>query len=66
MLQVYIDNYKCGQIFYVPKVNNYWVSCNGQKGSKVKVTLTGDFLSLAEVQVYGKHKHLLGYLSAVS
>ena len=55
---MYIDNYKCGQIFYVPKVNHYWVSCNGHKGSKVKVTLAHDYLQLAEVQVYGKMDYL--------
>ena len=52
--QVYVDNYKCGQIFWVPKVNHYWVSCDGHKGSTVKVTLAEDFLQLAEVQVFGK------------
>ena len=47
----------CGRIMYRPNKQTYSVPCNGVKAKEVSVKLsTGNYLSLAEVQVFGKFR----------
>ena len=45
----------CGKIMYIANKQTYSVPCNGVKANEVSVKLsTGNYLSLAEVQVFGE------------
>ena len=53
--EVWADKHICGKVFYEANRQTYSVSCNGVKASEVSVKLsTGNYLSLSEVQVFGK------------
>lgn len=57
--EVWADNTMCGRVMYEANKQTYSVACNGVKAKEVSVKLsTGDYLSLAEVQVFGKHGRL--------
>ena len=51
--KVYLDKQLCGTIQYIPYRFVYPINCNGKKGRKVRVVQDHDYLSLAEVMVYG-------------
>ena len=45
---------QCGVITYVADQAVYELDCGGMAGDSVKVTLSGNVLTLCEVQVYGE------------
>ena len=51
--EVYLDNYKCGYVSYYRGVAVYPINCGGKNGRIVKVVQKNNFLTLAEVQVFG-------------
>ena len=51
--EVYLDNYKCGYVEYYRGVAVYPINCGGKTGRVVKVVQRHNFLTLAEVQVFG-------------
>ena len=52
----------CGTVSYRKRVNVYPINCGGKKGTKVRVELKYDYLSLAEVQVFASAKvSMAGY-----
>lgn len=51
--EVYVANYRCGRVYYIPGRNIYYIPCNGASGRNVKITLANNYLHMAEVQVYG-------------
>ena len=51
--EVYVANYRCGRVFYIPGRNIYYIPCNGATGRTVKITLAHNYLHMAEVQVFG-------------
>ena len=58
--EVWAGNHMCGRIMYRPNKQTYSVPCNGVKAKEVSVKLsTGNYLSLAEVQVFGKFQVFL-------
>jgi hypothetical protein len=48
-----LDNKLCGTVHWNPDQNVFPVSCGGRKGQFVKITQKNDYLTLAEVQVFG-------------
>ena len=52
--QVLVGDQECGVITYVADQAMYELDCGGMAGDSVKVTLTGNPLTLCEVQVYGE------------
>ena len=53
---MYAGNYKCGTIHYNPRKLFYTISCNGHVANNVRVVQKHNWLSLAEVQVFGGSK----------
>ena len=54
---VYAGNKKCGTIHWAKGKHVYTIACNGIKAKTVTIKLpTGNYLSLAEVQVFGGAK----------
>ena len=51
--EVWVDNYKCGVIKYKRGSTMFPIKCGGRTGRIVKVKQRNDYLSLAEVQVFG-------------
>ena len=52
--EVWAGNHRCGRIMYEHNRQTYAIACNGVKAKVVSVKLsTGEYLSLAEVQVIG-------------
>ena len=51
---VKVDDHVCGTIHVLPGIEVYPVNCNGAKGSTVRIEQPNNYLSLAEVQVFGK------------
>ena len=51
--EVFVDNTRCGRVYYIPGRNIYYIPCNGASGRNVKITLAHNYLHMAEVQVYG-------------
>ena len=60
---MYVDKKLCGRIVYVPRLKYYTVTCDGAEGSVVKITNEHNYLSLAEVQVFGKILSTLYYIA---
>ena len=50
---VWAGKHKCGTIHYRRNIKSYFINCNGVEASTVRVTLDKEYLSLAEVQVFG-------------
>ena len=44
---------KCGTVKYLPGMHVYPISCKGAKGRKVRIIQAKNYLTLAEVQVFG-------------
>ena len=53
ILQVYLDGYRCGIITWNAGQNVYPIDCGGRTGRIVKVVQNKNYLTLAEVQVFG-------------
>ena len=52
---MYAGKKKCGTIHWAKGKHVYTIACNGVKAKTVTIKLpTGNYLSLAEVQVFGK------------
>ena len=51
---VYAGSHKCGTIKYIHRQHAYFIPCSGVKADNVKIVLKGNYLQLAEVQVFGK------------
>ena len=51
---MFVGEQQCGVITYVADQAVYEFDCGGMAGDSVKVTLTGNALTLCEVQVYGE------------
>ena len=52
-MQVYLDTKLCGTIHWYPDRNVYPVNCGGTSGRVVKIVQKNNYLTLAEVQVFG-------------
>lgn len=50
---VKVDKTTCGTVRYLPGMNVYPVNCKGATGTIVRIELKNEYLSLAEVQVFG-------------
>ena len=50
---VWLDKHKCGKIDYAEGIAVYPINCGGKKGRIVKITQDKNYLTLAEVQVFG-------------
>ena len=53
-VQVFVDDELCGEIMYIADQAVYELDCGDMTGSSVKVTLSGNVLTLCEVQVFGE------------
>ena len=53
LLQVYLDKKLCGTVVYYPDRHVYPISCGGRSGRVVKIVQKNNYLTLAEVQVFG-------------
>ena len=51
---MYVDDNLCGSVEYEAGTNVYVVDCADQEGSDVKITQENNFLTLCEVEVYGR------------
>ena len=51
---VYAASHKCGSVRYIPGHNVYYISCAGTEAKEVKIQTDTNYLSLAEVQVFGE------------
>ena len=50
---MYLDKKLCGTVDYYPDRHVYPISCGGAKGRIVKIVHKTNYLTLAEVQVFG-------------
>ena len=50
---VKVDKEVCGTVHYLPGMNVYPVNCKGAKGTIVRIEQPKNYLTLAEVQVFG-------------
>ncbi|NRB82109.1 MAG: hypothetical protein HRU38_26235 [Saccharospirillaceae bacterium] len=51
--EVFVDKQSCGKVKYVKGRHVYPINCGGKKGRIVKVVNKANYLTLAEVQVFG-------------
>jgi hypothetical protein len=65
LFQVYAGRSYCGTIYYKSGQGTYVVPCQGKRASYVKIVQPSNYLSLAEVEVFGGPKGVdgLGLLS---
>ena len=50
---IFVDKHKCGSVWYLKGRNTYAVNCAGAKGRVVRIEQPKNYLTLAEVQVFG-------------
>ena len=54
---MWAGKHKCGAVHWVKGKHVYVIPCNGVQAKEVTVRLpTGNYLSLAEVQVFGEYR----------